>query len=164
MKQKRKSLITKLLILGLNITDNIQSINDNNNKRMHSYDSEHRIININDIKSIIKEEEDYIRMIMFKESNIPKFIIFLNLLCDSYQEMLEVTTEVIEPACQDILKQCEVGKNLCGYNIHKSMYYEYVLESIEIKVFKFVLKYYRELLRYLKNSFLLKELIYIILN
>lgn len=62
------------------------------------------------------------------------YIKFLICLCEKYQGIVKSTSTGIELICQEILIHVDPNKDLKGYDIHKSLFYDYVLKDRIIKV------------------------------
>lgn len=122
IKKRKRRIISRLLFLGLFSNEDNQQLKGRS--RIYSADSS---LQINEEINIDCNFDDY-------HDQVPKYMDFLNCLCDCYEEVLDVTSGGIELACQEILVQCQIGNNLHGYNIHKSMFYEYVLKNTQIQV------------------------------
>lgn len=126
MRQRKRRLTTMLLSFGFNLTEyDTQPTNYERRPRYHSVDS---------FLSSVKERQESRIQKGLTHAQIENLIEFLNCLCDCYEEVTEVTSSGIELACQDILAQCQIGNDLHGYDIHKSIFHEQVLKYPQIKV------------------------------
>jgi len=63
-----------------------------------------------------------------------RYVQFLILVCETYKELVDVTASGIEAICQQILTQCQPNNEVSGYDIHKSIFYDYILKDRLISV------------------------------
>lgn len=115
-------MLTKLLALGFNIIENNQQFYKKN-------------IRIRSNSDIFYEEDEYEinnDCYFYKIDGNPKEIVrlteFFTYLCENYEEMMEITSNGIESACQKILSQCQV-QTLNGCNIHESIFFEQIFKN-----------------------------------
>jgi hypothetical protein len=125
IKEKRDELHKKLLTLGLSPYSTIGKFSS----RRHSMNSLH---DYSECFSVLGDasflNENYRIEILVKYS---KFAIAL---CEAYKEITLINEIGLETICQQILLLCQPGSEVSEYDIHKSLFYDYVLRDKQIMV------------------------------
>ncbi len=57
------------------------------------------------------------------------YVEFLISICEAYKNLVDVSSNGVEAICQEILVQCQPNSEVTGYDIHKSLFYDYVLKD-----------------------------------
>lgn len=58
-----------------------------------------------------------------------KYVDFFRALCTSYNTVCEVASAEIEAVCEELLVRCQIGNDVAGCNVHKSLFFDYVLKD-----------------------------------
>jgi hypothetical protein len=122
IKEKRAILHDKLTQLGLVSSSNFTkkccskrySISINAKKIAYWRGSD-LILNIGKLKRVGEIPDRYVE--------------FITALCNSYRSLCEIASMGIETVCKQILAQCQISNEVEGCNIHKSLFYDYILKD-----------------------------------
>jgi len=94
-------------------------------------------ISINAKKIVYWKGSDFILNVgkLKTVSEVPeKYVEFITALCNSYKSLCEIASMGIETVCEQILAQCQINNEVEGCNIHKSLFYDYILKDKLIMV------------------------------
>lgn len=123
IKQRKRRLLTKILCLGLELSENGNSAK---HKRTNSADAISESQSETMMNSAINCE--------YYKEQVPSLIAFLTYFCETFEDINSIASNGIESACQEILQQCQVDTDVQGCNIHNSMFYEHIFKNPYIKV------------------------------
>jgi len=152
MKEIRALLYARLKELGL--AQPIVSTEEKQNKkikrRRHSADSLYEYsedaqdVNLGSNTLLTRSNKEQYSLKPFREAP-QKYIEFLITLCQTYKNLVEITSNGVEQICQEILFQCKLGNEVTSYDIHKSLFYDYILKDRLIIVFFLWSKFFEKM-------------------
>ena len=138
MKEIRMSLYGRLKELGLAQHLSTPEENPKSSKkfrrRRHSADSiyeyseEAQDVQLSGGSIFAKTTKESFALRPFHEAP-EKYVEFLIALCEAYKNLIEISSSGVEAICQEILAQCQPNNEVTGYDIHKSLFYDYVLKD-----------------------------------
>eukprot|EP00826_Nyctotherus_ovalis_P045553 TRINITY_DN5053_c0_g1_i5.p1 TRINITY_DN5053_c0_g1~~TRINITY_DN5053_c0_g1_i5.p1 ORF type:complete len:314 (+),score=58.69 TRINITY_DN5053_c0_g1_i5:112-1053(+) len=135
MKEKRNALHKKLPTLGLSLYSSLGKFSNRRHSLNSLYDYSEYFPSILAEKGVNAGDSE-------AESEKPeKYVEFAVALCEAYREIALATEVGLERVCQQILLLCQPGSEVSEYDIHKSLFYDYVLRDRQIMVNLFLIKY-----------------------
>ena len=126
IKEKRNGLHKKLITLGLSPCSAMGKFNN----RRHSMNSLH---DYSEYFSSVLGDASFLNENCRVEAP-EKYSEFAIALCEAYKEITLINEIGLEKVCQQILLQCQPGSEVSEYDIHKSLFYDYVLRDKQIMV------------------------------
>jgi hypothetical protein len=118
IKAKRYSLHQKLVVP--NEKGRSEQSNGSFNEHQRSSESKGCVVSIINLMPV---SEDPVRYIEFFCS-----------LYEEYKDICEITNTGIEEICKQILLKCDLNTQIDKCNIHKTLFYEYIIKDCQIAV------------------------------
>ncbi|MDR3582658.1 MAG: hypothetical protein P4L67_05270 [Candidatus Pacebacteria bacterium] len=141
MKEKRDLLHAKLTDLGLAVPLPTEVHKPYVRRRRHSADSIYEYtedvqeVPVNPLSNLCGTSPVPPNCILRQFHEMPEqYMQFLVQVCNAYRELVEVTSAGIEAICQQILSRCQASNDVTGYDIHKSLFYDYVIKDSLVAV------------------------------